>query len=129
MTSSKRYLVNHSGDLNSLHAMFAPIFRYKRSYFPLLRGFPLEKRRIQRRCICVYKYFNGLVEHDMNFIRQQEQHDYYTRTKLNFRLPSFKRIGANSVLHFMPSRILTPLTRQLKNPWMEIFFTVIFLNL
>ena len=42
----------------------------------------------------MYKYFNGLVEHDMNFIRQQEQHDYYTRTKLNFRLPSFKRIGA-----------------------------------
>ena len=34
---------------------------------------------------------NGLVEHDMNFIRQQEQHDYNTRTKLNLRLPSVKR--------------------------------------
>ena len=46
----------------------------------------------------------------MNFIRQREQHDYYTRTRLNFRLPSFKRIGANILLHFMPSRILTPLS-------------------
>ena len=27
----------------------------------------------------------------MNFIRQQEQHDYNTRTKLNLRLPSVKR--------------------------------------
>ena len=52
---------------------------------------PLEKRRFQRRCIYVYKCLNGLVEHDMNFIRQQEQHDYNTRTKLNLRLPSAKR--------------------------------------
>ena len=80
-----------------------------------LKWVPLEKRRFQRRCIYVYKCLNGLVEHDMNFIRKNERHDYYTRTnyKLNFRLPSFKRIGANSVLHFMPSRILTPLARQL----------------
>ena len=39
----------------------------------------------------MYKCLNGLVEHDMNFIRQQEQHDYNTRTKLNLRLPSVKR--------------------------------------
>ena len=32
-----------------------------------------------------HKCLNGLVEHDMNFIRQQEQHDYNTRTKLNLR--------------------------------------------
>ena len=39
----------------------------------------------------MYKCLNGLVEPDMNFITQQEQHDYNTRTKLNLRLPSFKR--------------------------------------
>ena len=39
----------------------------------------------------MYKRLNGLVEHDMNFIRQQEQHDYNTTTKLNLRLPSAKR--------------------------------------
>ena len=43
------------------------------------------------RCIYVYKCLNGLVKHDMNFIRQQEQHDYNARTKLNFRLPSVQR--------------------------------------
>ena len=36
----------------------------------------------------MHKCLNGLVEHDMNFIRQQEQHDYNTRTKLNLSLPS-----------------------------------------
>ena len=51
-----------------------------------------KKRRFQRRCIYVYKCLNGLVEHDMNFIRQQEQHDYQnTRTERNLRLPSVKR--------------------------------------
>ena len=44
-----------------------------------LKWVPLEKRRFQRRCISV------------NFIRQQEQHDHNTRTKLNLRLPSVKR--------------------------------------
>ena len=56
-----------------------------------LKRVPLEKRRFQRRCIYVYKCLNGLVEHDMTFIRQREQHDYNTRTKLNLRLPSVKR--------------------------------------
>ena len=31
----------------------------------------------------MYKCLNGLVERDMNFIRQQEELDYNTRTKLN----------------------------------------------
>ena len=56
-----------------------------------LKWLPLEKRRFQRRCICMYNWINGLVEHDMNFIRQPERHDYNIRTKLNFRLPSVKR--------------------------------------
>ena len=56
-----------------------------------IKWVPLEKRRLQRRCIYVYKSLNGVVEHDMNLIRQQEQHDYNTRTKLNLRLPSVKR--------------------------------------
>ena len=55
----------------------------------------------------MYKSLNGLVERDMNFIRQQEQLDYNTRTKLNFRLPSVKRNR---------NRILTPLARQSDNP-------------
>ena len=73
--------------------MFAPIFGYKRSYFPLLSRFPLEKRRFQRRCICVYKYLNGLVKHGMNFIRQREQHDYHTRTRLKLDFQVSKGLG------------------------------------
>lgn len=37
------------------------------------------------------KVIEGLVEHDMNSTRHQEQHDYNTSTKLNFRLPSVQR--------------------------------------
>ena len=39
----------------------------------------------------MYKCLNRRVERDMNFIRQQEELDYNTRTKLNFRHPSVKR--------------------------------------
>ena len=56
-----------------------------------LKWVPLEKRRFQRICIYVYNCLNRLVEHDMNFTRRQEQHEYNTRTELNFRLPSVKR--------------------------------------
>ena len=41
--------------------------------------------------LCIHKCLNGLVEHDMNFTRQQELHDYNNRTKLNFRLPSVQK--------------------------------------
>ena len=60
----------------------------------------------------VYKCLNGLVQHDMNFIRHQEQHNHNIRTELNFRLQVSKGTGANKGLHFIPSRILTPLARQ-----------------
>ena len=68
-----------------------PLYSSATHALATLKWVPLEKRRFQRRCIYVYKCLNGLVEHDMNFIRQQEQHDYNSRTKLNLRLPSVKR--------------------------------------
>ena len=40
-----------------------------------LKWAPLEKVRFHRRSIYVYKSLNGLVEHDVNLIRHQEQHD------------------------------------------------------
>ena len=77
-----------------------------RMRLPLLSG----------RCIYMYKCLNGLVEHDMNFIRRQEQHNYNTTTKLNLSRPSVMRNWASNGLHFMPSRILTPLARQSDTP-------------
>ena len=68
-----------------------PLYSSATHALATLKWVPLEKRRFQRRFICLYKCLNGLVEHDMNFIRQQEEHDYNTRTKLNLRLPSVKR--------------------------------------
>ena len=43
-----------------------------------LKWVALEKKIFQRRCAYVYKCLNGLVEHEMNFKRQQEQHEYNT---------------------------------------------------
>ena len=60
-----------------------PLYSSATHALATLKWVPLEKRRFQRICIYVYKSLNGLVEHDMNFIRQQEQHDCNTRTKLN----------------------------------------------
>ena len=56
-----------------------PLYSSATHALATLKWVPLEKRRFQRRCISV------------NFIRQQEQHDRNTRTKLNLRLPSVKR--------------------------------------
>ena len=48
-----------------------PLYSSDTHALATLKWVPLEKRRFQRRCIYVYKCLNGLVEHDMNFIRQQ----------------------------------------------------------
>ena len=39
-----------------------------------LKWLPLEKRRFQRRCVHVYKCINGLINHDMDLIRQDVLH-------------------------------------------------------
>ena len=51
-----------------------PLYSSATHALATLKWVPSEKRRFQRRCIYVYKCLNGLVEHDMNFIRQQEQY-------------------------------------------------------
>ena len=58
-----------------------PLYSSATHALATLNWVPLTKRRFQRRCIYVYKCLNGLVEHDMNFTRHQEQYDYNTRTK------------------------------------------------
>ena len=67
-----------------------PLYSSATHALATLKWVPLEKRRFKRRCIYVYKCLNGLVEHDMNLMRQQEQHNYNTRTKLHLKLPSVK---------------------------------------
>ena len=67
-----------------------PLYSSSTHALDTLKWVPLENWHFQRRPIYVYKCLNGLFEHDMNFITQQQQHDFNTRTKLNFRLPSVK---------------------------------------
>ena len=74
----------------------------------------------------MYKCLNGLVEHDMNFITQQEQHDYNIRTKLNLRLPSFKRNWGKQRTAFS-SHSLSQAIRQSVN--LNIFKRNLFLKL
>lgn len=57
----------------------------------VLKWQSLEKRRFQRRCVHVYKCINGLINHDLDLIRQDVLHRHNTRNKGNFRLPRVKR--------------------------------------
>ena len=77
----------------------------------------------------MYKCLNGrLVEHDMNFIRQLEQHDYNTRTKLNLRLPSVKRNWGKQRTAFHVVKDFNSLSQEIRQS-VKIFLNVISLNL
>ena len=56
-----------------------PLYSSSAHALDTLKWVPLQNWHFQRRSIYVYKCLNGLFEHDMNFIRQQQQHDFNTR--------------------------------------------------
>ena len=66
-----------------------PLYSSSTEALAALKWLPLEKRRFQRRCVHVYKYINGLINHDMDLIRQGVLHRH--NNKGNFRLPRVKR--------------------------------------
>ena len=68
-----------------------PLYSSSTEALAVLKWLPLEKRRFQRRCVHVYKCINGLINHDMDLIRQDVLHRHNTRNKGNFRLPRVKR--------------------------------------
>ena len=49
---------------------------------------PLFLRRKHRRCIAVYKCWNGLIDYDFNVTRNSNIHNYETRGRDELRLPS-----------------------------------------
>ena len=105
-----------------------PLYSSSTHAIATLKWVPLEKRRFQR-CIYVYKCLNGLVERDMNFIRQQEQHDYNTRTKLNLRLPSVKRNWGKQLTAFPTIKDFNSLSQAIRQSVNLNILNVIFLNL
>ena len=64
-----------------------PLYSSSTDALATLKWLPLEKRRFQRRCVHVYKCINGLINHNMDLIRQDLLHRHNTRNKGNFRLP------------------------------------------
>ena len=64
-----------------------PLYSSSTEALAVLKWLPLEKRR----CVHVYKCINGLINHDMDLIRQDVLHRHNTRNKGNFRLPRVKR--------------------------------------
>ena len=53
-----------------------------------LKWLNLEQRRFYDRCIYVYKCINGLMEHSMKLLTNNDIHNYYTRNNDKLRLPS-----------------------------------------
>ena len=72
----------------------------------------LEKRRFQRMCVHVFNFINGLINHDMDLIRQGILHRHNTRNKGSFRLPRVKRNWGMERTQYHP--ILTPSVRRSK---------------
>ena len=67
-----------------------PLYSSSTDALATLKWLPLEKKRFQR-CVHVYKCINGLINHDMDLIRQDVLHRHNTRNTGNFRLPRVKR--------------------------------------
>ena len=82
-----------------------------------------------------YKCLNGLFEHDMNFIRQKQQHDFNTRTKLNFRLPSVKTNWGKQWIRFHAIKDFNSLSQAIRKSLNlnivrhDLFEFVIYMNL
>ena len=68
-----------------------PLYSSSSEALASLKWLTLEKRRFYRRCVYVYKCVNGIVNHDMNLLRQEELHSHNTRNKQQLRLPRVKR--------------------------------------
>ena len=64
-----------------------PLYSSASDALTTLNWVSLEKRRYQRRCVYVYKCLNGLVNHDMDLLRHEDQHTYNTRNKDKLRIP------------------------------------------
>ena len=91
LMTSLQVLQNKAAKIILDRPLNRPLYSSATRALVTLKWVPLEKRRFQRMCIYVYKCLNGLVEHDMNLMRQQEQHNYNTRSKLHLKLLSVKR--------------------------------------
>ena len=68
-----------------------PLYSSASDALTTLNWVSLEKRRYQRRCVYVYKCLNGLVNHDMDLLRHEDQHTYNTRNKDKLRIPTATR--------------------------------------
>ena len=68
-----------------------PLYSSASDALTTLNWVSLEKRRYHRRCVYVYKCLNGLVNHDMDLLRHEDQHMYNTRNKDKLRIPTATR--------------------------------------
>ena len=68
-----------------------PLYSSSTEALAALKWLPLEKRRFRRSCVHVNKCISGLINHDMDLIRQDVLHRHNKRNKGNFRLPRVKR--------------------------------------
>ena len=77
-----------------------PLYSSPTETLVTLKWLNLEQRRFYHRCIYIYKYINGLMDHSMNILTNSDIHNYNTRNKDMLRLPSVTRNwGKQRVCH------------------------------
>ena len=92
-----------------------PLYSSSTEALAVLKWLPLEKRRFQRRCVHVYKCINGLINHDIDLIRQDVLHGHTTRNKGNFRLPRVKRNWGKQIRQYYAVSDFNSLSQTIKD--------------
>ena len=92
-----------------------PLYSSSTEALAVLKWLPLEKRRFQRRCVHVYKCINGLINHDIDLIRQDVLHRHNTRNKGNFRLPRVKRNWGKQITQYHAVSDFNSLSQTIKD--------------
>ena len=95
-----------------------PLYSSSTEALAVLKWLPLEIRRFQRRCVHVYKCINGLINHDMDLIRQEHFIGIIHVTKAILDYHVSKEIGGSKEHNIMPFPILTPSVRRSKTQGM-----------
>ena len=91
--SSLQVLQNKAGKI----ILDRPLYSSASHALAILKWIPLEKAFPVKMCACI----NGIINHELTLVTQQQQHNCNIRNKINLRLPSVKRNWGNKELHIM----------------------------
>ena len=99
-----------------------PFYSLATSALATLKWLNLEQRRFYDRCIYVYKCINGLMEHSMKLLTNNDIHNYYTRNNDKLKLASVRRNWGKQRVCYQSMKNWNSLDKETRNaPSVRIF--------